>query len=202
MLLCKIVPNGSGKKYYDKWLLFMHISEVQTKRLMMCMCIPGSVRLSARGKLERKTSPFNFFLTFFFFAPNRKKRRASFHFHRFARPVLHCSYTDAESFSGWRWRRWNINGIRKIRCDFLPFCRFTVIRFLGAASAWFLEQSRIIFYSCIPLTLLPPPANLLALWPELWEGARPLHCASISPVSPTLCPPPRHCAQSKSNTSG
>lgn len=69
MLLCKNVPNGSGEKYYDKWLLFMHISEVQTKRLKMCMSesFQALSDYLLEGNWKEKLPPFNFFYFYFFF---------------------------------------------------------------------------------------------------------------------------------------
>lgn len=171
--------------YARLWGANKKIKDVPVRNIL------GSVRLSGEKN-------FSFWL---FFVPLRERRGGEvFCFHWFIRLVLHYSNTSAESFSGYWWSRWNINGLRKIRCNLLPFCHFTVIRFLGAASSWFFQQSRIIFYSWQPSPSLPQ--NLRAHWPDLWGGALSLHCASISPVLPTLCSPPRHSAQSKSNTSG
>lgn len=146
--------NGSCKSYYDNlprtrahiWSANQKIKDADVG------IISGSDRQAGGGELERKKKLqlLNLFLL-------QTERTAREVFTCTGLLGLFCTtVTRHREFLRLKVKQVKHKWSPKNRCDLLPLCRFTVIRFWGAASSWFFEQSKIIFYSCRPSTTKPP----------------------------------------------
>lgn len=153
-LLCDNVPMAAAKAIMTICLVPVRTFEARTKRLKMRMSesFQALTDKPVEGNWREKKN-FSFWI---YFCCKQKGLPGKFSL----APV--CSACSAPQWHGCReFLRLKVKQVKhkwspKNRCDLLPLCRFTVIRFWGAASSWFFEQSKIIFYSCRPSTTKPP----------------------------------------------